>query len=113
MSGTAASASTTGIAAAGQGIAYAPPVLAQLVGPGVRNANTAGGQAVTLIGSQFGPFSYPNTTGGYISLTYTANGLTFSAASCSVPATTTMTCITGPGIGAGWSIIGTSAVHSH
>lgn len=102
MSGIAAP-QTVGTASAGLGISYQPPTITDIQGPGVRHANTAGGQAVTLIGTQFGPVSssYPNTsTIGYIDVQYTGNGLTFQAALCSVTTTTAMTCITGPGIGA-------------
>ncbi len=102
MSATVA-AVTSGDAASGLGVSYRAPVLASLIGPGVRNANTAGGQAVTLIGSQFGPPGYQNTSDGYISVSYTGadTGLTFRAASCSVISSTAMACNTGPGIGAG------------
>lgn len=46
VSGIAAPA-TSGDAASGQGISYSPPTMGQLVGPGVLNANTAGGQAIS------------------------------------------------------------------
>lgn len=46
VSGVAAPA-TSGDASSGQGISYLPPTMGQLIGPGVVNANTAGGQAVS------------------------------------------------------------------
>jgi hypothetical protein len=58
---------------------------------------------VTLLGSNFGPSVYGNTTKDYITISYglgTTGSLFFSAGSCGVTTPSSMTCLTGPGIGA-------------
>ncbi len=74
-------------------------------------------QAVTLLGSNFGPSVYPNST-GYISISYgggSTNGLTFSAGSCGVTSPSSMTCLTGTGIGMGlgWQLTVGGQVSGH
>lgn len=113
VSGVNLASPTAGSAPLGTGIAYLPPVITSLVGVGSQNANTAGGQAVTITGANMGPASYANTSGPYIVVTYgggTTGGLSFSAGSCFVTGDSSgsaMTCQTGPGIGAllSWQVV--------
>ncbi len=72
-----------------------------VTGPGASNANTAGGQVVSITGSSFGPPSLNAVT----SVTYGHIGTEYTALACVVQAdsvlSSQMTCVTANGTGAG------------
>lgn len=73
-----------------------------VAGVGSQNADTAGGQAVSVSGSGFGP---SGMTGAITNVTYGHTGSELVAQSCAVasdgPGGAVMTCLTAPGTGAG------------
>jgi hypothetical protein len=96
---------------------YAKPSVTSVDGPGARNADTAGGQSVTIQGNNFGPKdgSLGDGTPGTLnfaplSITYgpASNPYLYVATGCSVTfASGTISCFSAPGTGAGyvWSVL--------
>lgn len=100
---------------------YAPPSIAGFAGPGAVDADTQGGQAITLTGKNFGPANI--TFGAGLDVFYETaaafNGsatarLVFRPAACSKPAPSaakaehdTLQCVMGPGAGAplAWTVV--------
>jgi hypothetical protein len=88
-------------------LAYQPPAMTSLTGRGTNRAETPGGQAVYISGSQFGPVSTFNVAAGAmsppLSVAYgqlTDTTLRYTAASCAVTtANTIISCVTAPGVG--------------
>lgn len=81
-------------------LSYLPPVLTDAVGTGAVGADTAGGDPVTLAGSQLGPVgTTPVVTYGPVASSgkYTAVACTVSVASVQIQ------CTTAPGTGAGYA----------
>ncbi len=76
-------------------------VVCLVTGPGASNANTAGGQVVSITGSSFGPPSLNAVT----SVTYGHIGTEYTALACAVQVdsvlSSQMTCVTANGTGAG------------
>ena len=71
--------------AAGAGLAYLPPAISRVYGPGAKNADTGGGQLVFIEGAHFGPLSYPVRTVDWV--TYGAppgDTARYAAAQCVV-----------------------------
>ena len=75
---------------------YSPPGIVSLSGPGVANADPAGGQVVVITG---GNFSVPSFLGA---VTYGATGIEYAALACNVTVNhTEIQCLTSPGNGIG------------
>lgn len=88
-------------------LAYQPPSIISLSGRGTNLAETPGGQAVYISGSQFGPVSTYNVAAEAmsppLSVSYgqlTDSTLRYTAASCAVTtANSIISCVTAPGVG--------------
>jgi hypothetical protein len=84
----------------GQFLTYEAPVITRVSGAGTRNADTAGGQAIVISGTGFGPTQLAPQIFVPLRVTYGPTGTEFTAASCLVTvAGTQMECKTGPGTG--------------
>ena len=90
--------------AGGVGLAFNPPSIYRVYGPGWQSASTAGGQVINVDGADFGPVGGIQT----VTLTYGHNSsevTLYSASSCvvmiSLQSVSTIQCYSSPGIGTG------------
>lgn len=87
-------------------MAYHPPVVSKVTGPGADSANTAGGEGVDIFGRYFGPASLSSIN----RVTYGARGQEFVAESCVVKqdgVSARMSCLTAAGTGRNhsWTVV--------
>ena len=106
--GSAAAVSTTshGLSFAAPTVAYAPPCLTRVSGPGAANASSSGGEVVVLTGGNFGPIGSVVDYAAYgrgvvVGVSPLATlGRVFFAVDCAVTvADVEMTCHTAPAVG--------------
>ncbi len=93
--------------ASSDSISYAPPVINSLSGSGALGASAAGGAEILLTGSNFGPVDATTVVRAW-AIPSVNSSLAFPATSCNVTTDhTTITCIVGPGVGAGltWRLV--------
>ena len=93
-------------------LSYSPPSISRVSGPGALNADTAGGQSITLFGSGFGPAALNGVSSSSVLSVYWGTGGAgvrygpFGAVACAVVDTNTINCLSDEGTGAGyaWSV---------
>jgi hypothetical protein len=104
--------------ACSSGICYLPPILTRISGVGAKNADTSGGQLVTITGRYFGPKGFDAIYADAIGTVCYGHASTapchYVAVNCQVSldadTISEMTCLTAPGVGKDleWSVtIGT------
>jgi hypothetical protein len=103
----ASSGNSTSTSGCSSGLCYLPPVLTRISGVGSKNADTSGGQLVTITGRYFGPKGFDAIYADAIGTVCYGHANTapchYSAINCQVTleseTISEMTCLTAPGVG--------------